>query len=366
MDKINIAVLPGDNPGREMTCYAAEILEYILQSCQLDYEIRYGEIGAAAFETTGSPLPGKTVELCRTSQAALIGFVGSHQNYTDLPFNMRPEAGLLNLRKKLGIFANIKRVKVEPQVFDLSPLKLEILERGVDIAVVRELTGGIYYGKKGRCEVDGEPAAFDQEIYTEQEVERVMRKAFSLSFTRKKSVVCADKANLLESSQLWRRVGAKVASEYPDVTFSCMYIDDLSADIIRHPNRYDVIVASNLFGDILSDEVSVFSGAKSLIPTASFGQGNFGMYSPVAASFIDGSTKTSATMASSILAVALMLRFSLSMPQQAGILEHAVYQTLRTKRTEDLASEGKEIVSDKELFEAIFHTLKTTLDRNNL
>ncbi len=365
MEKINIAVLPGDNPGREMTCYAAEILEYILKSCKLDYEIRYGEIGATAFEETGSPLPGKTVEVCRTSRAALVGFVGSHQNYTDLPFNMRPEAGLLNLRKKLGIFANIKRVKVEPQVFDLSPLKLEILERGVDIAVVRELTGGLYYGKKGRCEVEGDPAAYDQEIYSQHEVERVMRKAFSLAFTRGKSVVCADKANLLETSQLWRRVGVKIASEYPDVAFSCMYIDDLSADIIRHPDRYDVIVASNMFGDILSDEVSVFSGAKSLIPTASFGQGNFGMYSPVVASFIDNSTKTNATMASSILAVALMLRFSLSMPQQAGILEQAVYQTLGTYRTEDIASEGKETVSDEVLFHMIFDTLKASIDRNH-
>ena len=365
MEKINLAVLPGDNPGREMTCYAAQILEYILQSCQLEYEIRYGEIGVSAFENTGSPLPGKTVEICRTSRAVLVGFVGSHQNYADLPFNMRPEAGLLNLRKKLGIFANIKRVKVEPQVFDLSPLKMEILERGIDIAVVRELTGGIYYGKKGRCEVEGETAAYDQEIYTENEIERVVRRAFTLAQTRKKSVVCADKANLLETSQLWRKIGAKVAAEYPDVMFSCMYIDDLSADIIRHPYRYDVVVANNMFGDILSDEISVFSGAKSLIPTASFGQGNFGMYSPVAASFIDGTTKTSATMASSILAVALMLRFPLSMPQQAGMLEQAVYQVLDTMRTQDIASPGKEIVSDETLFHAIFEKLKATMDRNN-
>ncbi len=365
MEKINLAVLPGDNPGREMTCYAAQILEYILQSCQLEYEIRYGEIGASAFENTGSPLPGKTVEICRTSRAVLVGFVGSHQSYIDLPFNMRPEAGLFNLRKKLGIFANIKRVKVEPQVFDLSPLKLDILQRGIDIAIVRELTGGIYYGKKGRCEVDGEPAAYDQEIYTEFEIERVARKAFSLAQTRRKSVVCADKANLLETSQLWRKVSEKVAREFPDVAFSCMYIDDLSADIIRHPYRYDVIVANNMFGDILSDEISSFSGAKSLIPTASFGQGNFGIYSPVAASFIDGTTKTSATMASSILAVALMLRFSLSMPQQAGMLEQAVYHTLETQRTQDIASPDRETVNDEKLFHAIFDTLKATMDRHN-
>lgn len=365
MEKINLAVLPGDNPGREMTYYATQILEYVLKTCQLEYEIRYGEIGISAIESTGSPLPGKTVELCRTSHAALIGFVGSHQDYADLPFNMRPEAGLLNLRKKLGIFANIKRVKVEPQVFDLSPLKMEILQRGIDIAIVRELTGGIYYGKKGYCEVDGETAAYDQEIYTENEIERVVRRAFMIAQTRKKSVVCADKANLLETSLLWRKVGARVAEQFPDVNFSCMYIDDLSADIIRHPYRYDVIVANNMFGDILSDEISVFSGAKSLIPTASFGQGNFGMYSPVAASFIDGTTKTSATMASSILAVALMLRFSLSMPQQAGMIEQAVYQTLETLRTQDISSPDKKTVSEETLFHAIFDALKVIMDRNN-
>ena len=344
----NIAVVKGDGIGPEVVTEAIKVLDKIGAKYGHQFNYTYVLAGGCAIDETGKCLPTETIDICKASDAVLLGAVGGPK-WDNMPGDERPERALLGLRKELGLFANLRPAMVFDELADASPLKPEIIDGGLDIVVVRELTGGIYFGKKGIIEeTELGPAAYDVEQYAEEEVRRIAKVAFDMAMKRNKKVTSVDKANVLESSRLWRRVVTEVAADYPEVALDHFYVDNAAMQLVRNPKQFDVIVTSNIFGDILSDEASQITGSIGMLPSASLATGNFGMYEPVHGSAPDIAGQNLANPIATILSVAMMLRYTLGLSEEADAIEAAVKTFLaKDYRTPDIAA-GKEAVGTKE------------------
>ena len=336
-----LAVIPGDGIGPDVVEQTLLVLDKVGEKFGHTFHYQKVLAGGCAIDATGACLPQETIDVCKASDAVLLGAVGGWK-WDTLPGDQRPERALLGLRKALGLFANLRPALLFEQLADASPLKPEILAGGLDIVVVRELTGGIYFGEKGFKDTDLGPAAYDVEQYAEEEVRRIAKVAFDMAMKRSKHVTSVDKANVLESSRLWRRVVAEVAQDYPEVTLDNLYVDNAAMQLVRNPRQFDVIVTSNIFGDILSDEASQITGSIGMLPSASLAKGNFGMYEPVHGSAPDIAGQDKANPMATSLSAAMMLRYTFGLLQEADAVENAVKAVLdQGYRTPDLfAGEG--------------------------
>jgi 3-isopropylmalate dehydrogenase len=332
----DIVVLEGDGIGPEVTREAVRALEAIARRYGHRFSFKRHLIGGAAIDATGTALPEETLTACLAADAVLLGAVGGPK-WSDPSSKVRPEQGLLKLRKELGLFANLRPVSVHPALLDASPLKPHVL-KGTDIIVVRELTGGIYFGEKRRTE----DSASDLCVYTVEEIERVTRVAAKLARARRKSLVSIDKANVLETSRLWRATVERVLkTEFADVKLEHMLVDAAAMHLIRRPASFDVIVTENMFGDILTDEASMLAGSMGLLPSASLGSGPRGLYEPIHGSAPDIAGRGVANPYGAVLSAAMLLRYSLDLPEAANALEKAVFEALQAGiRTPDIALGG--------------------------
>jgi 3-isopropylmalate dehydrogenase len=340
MTSHRITLLAGDGIGPEITAVATELLDAV--SVRHGFELLYDEqpIGGAAIDSTGDPLPPSTLEACREADAVLLAAIGSPQ-YDSLPREKRPESGLLGLRAGLGLFANLRPVKIIPALAGASSLKPEVIE-GVDLLVVRELTGGVYFGTpKGRVEADGHVRAFNTMAYSDFEIDRIARVGFDLALQRGGRLCSVDKANVLDVSQLWRDRVEAIATDYPDVALSHMYVDNAAMQLVRAPKQFDVILTSNLFGDILSDEAAMLTGSIGMLPSASLGSSGPGLFEPIHGSAPDIAGQDLANPMAMVLSAAMLLRIGLKQNAAATDLESAVERTLEAGfRTGDLMAEG--------------------------
>lgn len=353
----HIAMIPGDGIGPEVVEQTVLVLEKIGEIYEHKFEFKKALAGGCAIDEYGKPLPQETIDICKSSQAVLLGAIGGPK-WDKLPGDRRPERALLGLRKELGLYANIRPAILFEQLKEACPLKPQIIGDGLDICIVRELTGGIYFGEKGRKQTDMGEAAFDIEIYSEEEVRRITKTAFDIARKRKKRLTNVDKANVLESSRLWRSVVEEVAKEYADVTLNHMYVDNASMQLVRNPKQFDVIVTTNMFGDILSDEASMITGSIGMLPSASLGEGNIGMYEPVHGSAPDIAGEDKANPMATILSAAMMLRYSFGLEKEADAIEKAVKKVLdEDYRTMDIMNEGKRAVGTKEMGRLIIEAL---------
>ncbi len=345
----NIAVLPGDGIGREIVPEAVAVLKTVAAKFGYEFQFRDGLVSEDAYEQYGHPLPPETLELCRASDAVLLGAVGSPK-MDQLPAELRPErAALLPLRKELGLFANLRPIKVHEKLLEASTLKPEVV-RGIDILTFRELTGGLYFGPKKRERLpDGSQQAIDTLVYSTPEIERIVRLAFEAARHRRKKLTSVDKANVLESSRLWRETVVELAKDYPDVELNHMYVDNCAMQLVRWPAQFDVIVTENMFGDILTDQASMLGGSLGMLPSASLG-GKVALYEPAHGSAPDIAGKDLANPLATILSAAMMLRHSLGLEQGARAIEAAVDRVLDDGyRTADLMSEGMKRVGTREM-----------------
>lgn len=339
MSKKKIVVLAGDGIGPEITAAAVEVLKKVGETFGHEFELDYKLLGGCAIDKFGVPLPDETVAACKASDGVLLGAVGGPK-WDALPADVRPEKGLLGIRKALGLFANLRPAVIYPELADASPLKKEVLERGVNVMVVRELIGGIYFGPRGTKE-DGK-TAYDTEIYSEDEVRRIAKVAFDLARGRRKKVTSVDKANVLVSSRLWRRVVEEVHEDYPDVELSHIYVDNAAMQLVRDPSQFDVLLCPNMFGDILSDEASQITGSIGLLPSSSLGTEKAGLFEPIHGSAPDIAGKDIADPIATILAAAMLLD-NMGMGKEARAVENAVGAFLADGwRTPDLGK-GKQV-----------------------
>lgn len=322
----NVAVLPGDGIGPEIVEQAIRVLHQVEEKFGYSFKFTYGMIGGGAIDRAGTPLPAEALQLCKQSDAVLLGAVGG-PNWDHYPAEIRPEKALLQLRKELGLFSNLRPVMQFGGLESSSSLRPEVI-KNVDLIVVRELTGGIYFGEKTRTQTPDGEVASDLLIYHEYEVERIIRQAFEIARKRNKKVTSVDKANVLESSRLWRKVAERVSREYADVTLEHMLVDNCAMQIVQRPSTFDVIVTENMFGDILSDEAAILSGSIGLLPSASLGQGTYGLYEPVHGSAPDIAGQGVANPAATLLSVAMMLRYSFGYKEAANAVEEAVKQVI--------------------------------------
>lgn len=352
-----IAVLPGDGIGPEIVSQAVRVLDRIAERYGVRFDYEQALVGGAAYDATGHPLPPETLDLCKRSDAVLFGAVGGPK-WDNLPPALRPEAGaLLPLRKQLGLYANLRPALLFPALAEASPLKPEVLGEGLDILVVRELTGGIYFGQPKERRDEGRTAV-DTCVYTEAEVERIAHVAFRAAQHRRKKVASVDKANVLETSRLWRAVVTRVAQQYPDVELQHVLVDNAAMQLIRNPRQFDVILTENMFGDILSDEAAMLTGSLGMLPSASLGEGTFGLYEPVHGSAPDIAGQGIANPLATILSVAMMLRHSFGMDEAASHIEKAVDAALREGyRTPDIWQEGCRKVGTIEMTDAVIKHL---------
>lgn len=338
MGKYKIAVIPGDGIGPEVTNAARSVLDVVAK--KFGHDFLYDELlaGGIAIDVTGNPLPSSTVAACKKSDAVLLGAVGGPA-WDNLPGEIRPEKALLGLRSELGLYANIRPAILYDSLSKACPLHPDIAKKGIDICFARELTGGMYFGDRGRREGKYGNEAYDTEAYSEMEVERIARTAFEMALSRKKKVLSVDKANVLESSRLWREVVVKVSKDYPDVELDHMYVDNASMQLIKRPFDFDVVVTTNMFGDILSDEAAMITGSIGMLPSASLGEkGKPGMYEPIHGSAPDIAGLDKANPLAAILSVAMMLRISLELENEAKSIETAVENVLKKGyRTGDIA-----------------------------
>jgi 3-isopropylmalate dehydrogenase len=355
-----ITVLPGDGIGPEVAREATQVLRTVAERWGHSFEFREALLGGCAIDATGTALPDETVRLCQESDAVLLGAVGGPQ-WDDPNASVRPEQGLLGIRKALGLFANLRPVTVFPELMEASPLRPDRLE-GVDLLVVRELTGGIYFGEKKRERMEnGEERAFDGCVYTTGEIERVVRAAARLARARRGKLTSVDKANVLETSRLWRSVTDRVMrEEYPDVRLETILVDACAMHLIRRPADFDVIVTENMFGDILTDEASMLAGSMGLLPSASLGaeqegsRSQMGLYEPIHGSAPDIAGQGVANPLGTILSVALLLRHSLGLEEEAAGVERAVADTIAAGlRTRDIAAPGDEWATTEGMGEAV-------------
>ncbi len=346
--KARIAVLPGDGIGPEIVPQATQVLEAIAAQYGHTFEFHAADVGGAAIDKTGRPLPEETLKLAKASDAILLGAVGGPK-WDGLAYDVRPERALLGLREQLGLYANLRPAKLYPMLADASTLKPAVIS-GTDLLVVRELTGGIYFGKPKGIEktADGERGV-NTEVYTTPEITRIAKVAFEAARKRRKKVMSVDKANVLESSELWRRVVIAVAKGYPDVELSHLYVDNCAMQLIRNPKQFDVLVTTNLFGDILSDEAAMLTGSIGMLPSASLGS-TVGMYEPIHGSAPDIAGKDLANPIATIASAAMMLSYSFNLDKEAAAIEQAIVRVLEQGyRTQDIQSPGAKVVGTKEM-----------------
>ena len=354
-----IAILAGDGIGPEIIAEAEKVLAVLCSEYGLGAEIEHAPVGGAAFETLGHPLPALTLDLVRSADAILLGAVGGPQ-WERLDRALRPEQGLLGLRAELGLFANLRPAILYPQLAGASTLKPEIVS-GLDIMIVRELTGGIYFGKpRGiRTRADGQREGFNTLVYSESEIERIARSAFGIARKRAQRLCSVDKANVLESSELWREVMVRTADEFTDVELSHMYVDNAAMQLVRAPKQFDVMVTSNMFGDILSDAAAMLTGSIGMLPSASLDSDGKGMYEPIHGSAPDIAGTGVANPLATILSLAMMLRYSLDQPALAEHIERSVGRVLDDGlRTPDISSPGTRTVGTREMGDAVVAALR--------
>ena len=357
--KFDLTVLPGDGVGPEVTDEAVKVLQAIGERFGHSFDLRYGLIGGAAIDEQGVALSAETLKMCKRSDAVLLGAVGGPK-WDDPLAKIRPEDGLLALRKGLGLFANLRPVKVFPPLVDSTNLKPNVID-GVDFIFVRELTGGLYFGRpKRRWQTSKGRRAIDTMTYSEQEIERIVRLGFELARSRNRKLVSVDKANVLESSRLWRQVAVEVAANYPDVALEHMLVDACSMRLIQNPTYFDVLVTENTFGDILTDEASMLAGSMGMLPSASLAgvpQGGvriFGLYEPIHGSAPRRAGLNMVNPIAIILSTAMMLRYSFGLPQEAQVVETAVDEVLQgSSRTYDIMDKGKTEVGTREMGDLI-------------
>ncbi|ALR06026.1 3-isopropylmalate dehydrogenase [Xylella fastidiosa] len=353
-----ILILPGDGIGHEIVAEAVKVLEHVNVRHTLNLRLSFDALGGAAYEKYGSPLADETLARARDADAVLLGAVGGPQWDTIDPA-LRPERGLLKIRAQLGLFANLRPALLYPQLADASTLKPEVVA-GLDILIVRELTGGLYFGQPrgSRISKNGEREAFDTLPYCESEIRRILKVGFEMARLRGKKLCSVDKANVLASSQLWRTVAGEMAKDYPDVTLSHMYMDNAAMQLVRHPKQFDVIVTENMFGDILSDQASMLTGSIGMLPSASLDANNKGMYEPCHGSAPDIAGQGVANPLATILSVAMLLRYSMGYIKTADAIEHAVGVVLDSGlRTADIWSEGMTKVGTVAMGDAVVAAL---------
>ncbi|WP_075434259.1 3-isopropylmalate dehydrogenase [Buchnera aphidicola] len=355
----NIAILPGDGIGPEVMAEACKVLEILNKKFNLKIHTEEFDIGGIAIDKFGAPLPKRTLDGCIKSDAILFGSIGG-EKWACLPHDKQPERGaLLPLRRFFNLFVNIRPIKLNRALKQLSPLRKEIVENGFDILCIRELIGGIYFGlPKGRNTIDKENiSAFDTEIYSTKEIERIANIAFKLSLKRKKKVFSIDKANVLESSVLWREVVTKVSKKYPSVELHHLYVDNAAMQIIKNPNYFDVVLCSNLFGDILSDECAILTGSVGMLPSASLNDHSFGLFEPAGGSAPSLRDKNLANPIAQILSLSLLFEYSLGKHKIAQYIESSVLRTLKKGyRTLDI-SDGKNYITTDQMGTKIAETL---------
>lgn len=348
-----ITVLPGDGIGKEVTRGAVEILEAVAERYSHEFDFQYEEIGGQAIDHTGTPLPEQTIESCKNSDAVLLGAVGGPK-WDNLPSHLRPERGLLGIRKELNLYANLRPISFFSSLAESSPLRKEIIE-DVDFMIVRELTGGLYFGKPSeRTTHKGKEAVVDTLFYQKDEIKRIIELAFELASKRRKKVTSVDKANVLESSRLWRETAEEIAKNYPDVELEHMLVDNAAMQLIRNPKQFDVVVTENMFGDILSDEASVLTGSLGMLPSASLSIQGPNLYEPIHGSAPDIAGKNIANPIATILSAASMLRLSFGLEAEAEAIEKAVKDTLDSgARTGDIAEGQSSTLTTKEMIAEI-------------
>jgi 3-isopropylmalate dehydrogenase len=353
---MKIAILPGDGIGPEIVAQAVKVLE-ALQSDGLRLEMQEAPIGGAGYDAAGDPLPQATLALARQADAVLLGAVGGPK-YDTLPRAMRPEQGLLRIRKELGLFANLRPAVLFPELAAASTLKPEVVA-GLDIMILRELTGDIYFGQpRGQRVTGGEREGFDTMKYSESEIRRIARVGFDIAMKRKRRLCSVDKANVLDTSILWREVVNEVARDYPQVELSHMYVDNAAMQLVRAPRQFDVMVTGNMFGDILSDEASMLTGSIGMLPSASLDAGNKGLYEPIHGSAPDIAGKGVANPLATILSTAMMLRYTFERVDAAERIEGAVGQVLRQGyRTADIYQDGARKIGTVEMGDAVVAAL---------
>ena len=351
--KKTIAIVPGDFIGPEVIAETTLVLKAIASKYNHEFEFIEACAGGAAIDMYGEPLPQASIDICKASDSVLLGAVGGAaggNKWDEMPPNKRPEQALLGLRKELGLFANLRPALLHKQLIDACPLKPELTKNGIDIMVVRELTGGIYFGEKGRKETALGQAAYDIEQYSTEEVRRIAVTAFDIAMKRNKRVTSVDKANVLESSRLWREVVIEVSKSYPEVTLDHMYVDNASMQLIRDPGHFDVLLTSNMFGDILSDEASQLTGSIGMLPSASLNETGLGMYEPIHGSAPDIAGQDKANPIATILSAAMMLKYSFGMMAEAMAIENAVASVLEQGyRTGDIMSADCKQVGTQEI-----------------
>lgn len=351
MSEFNITLIPGDGIGPEIVNGAVTVLDAV--SKKYNHKFNYTEVymGGCAIDKYGVPLPDETVEICKKSDSVLLGAVGGPK-WDSVPSEKRPEKGLLGIRKALGLYSNLRPSILKPQLKDASPLKDEKLENGLDVMVVRELTGGIYFGERKKAE-DGSWAS-DEEKYSVEEIQRIGKIAFETAMLRNKRVVSVDKANVLESSRLWRKTMTELSQQYPEVELTHMYVDNAAMQLAINPAQFDVIVTSNIFGDILSDLSSAIAGSIGMLPSASLGATKCGMYEPIHGSAPDIAGMDIANPIATIVSAAMMLEMSFGLSEEAKAINNAVDKVLDMNyRTADIMSDGMTKVGCKKMAELI-------------
>ncbi|MDY0404970.1 3-isopropylmalate dehydrogenase [Virgibacillus sp. 179-BFC.A HS] len=363
MDK-QIIVLPGDGIGREIMGSAKLVLQSVASEYGHRFVFHEHLIGGAAIDAYGTPLPEETLDACMQADAVLLGAVGGPK-WDQQPADKRPEAGLLGIRKAMGLFANLRPIKGFTSLLGASPLKQEVVS-GSDMLIIRELTGGIYFGRPSE-RTDAGNAVVDTLFYERQEIERIVDKAFQSARLRNKHLTSVDKANVLESSRMWREIVKEKQKEYPDVTVDHLLVDAAAMKLITQPDQFDVIVTENMFGDILSDEASVLTGSLGMLPSASLRTDGVGMYEPVHGSAPDIAGKGIANPLGMILSAAMMLRYSFGLEQEAKEIEDAVDTVLEQSfRTADLAKEGDRVVTTNEMTERVIDNMTTKSVANSI
>lgn len=346
---MKITIIPGDGIGREVINQAVKVLRKIEKKYKCNFEINEALLGGIAIDKFGTPIPDETINLCKESNAVLLGAVGGPK-WDSLPSNLRPEKGLLSLRKELGVFANLRPAILFPQLKAASTLKDELLDGGLDIMIIRELTGGAYFGDKKRFEIENELVAYDVIEYSNSEIERIARRAFETARKRNRKVTLVDKANVLESSRLWREVVTKISEEYPDIKLEYMYVDNAAMQLIRNPKQFDVILTENMFGDILSDEAAMITGSLGMLPSASIGEGAVGLYEPIHGSAPDIEGEDKANPIGTIMSTAMMLHHSFNMENAAKDIVEAIGRVMDNGyRTLDISENNLKIIGTEEM-----------------
>ena len=361
MKEFNITLIPGDGIGPEIVNEAVRVLDKAGQ--KFDYKLNYTKIlmGGCSIDEYGVPLTDEAVAIAKSSDAVLLGAVGGNvgnSRWYDVAPNLRPEAGLLKIRKELELFANLRPAYLYDELKDACPLKKELLGDGLDMMIMRELTEGLYFGERHTEEVDGVVTATDVLTYNENEIRRIAIKAFEIAMKRRKNVISVDKANVLDSSRLWRKIVKEVAADYPEVTYTDMLVDNCAMQLVMNPGRCDVVLTESVFGDILSDEASMITGSIGMLSSASLGTTKLGLYEPSHGSAPDIAGKNIANPIATILSAAMMLRYSLDLDEAADAIETAVAKVLKDGyRTTDIMSDGMKLVGTREMGDMIIERI---------